>query len=187
MDASSSVNARARSQGWHSIQLETTRSILPPLDGAGSNHGRARISLQETLAGDIACPSPRERGLDDRPAADIQARGFRIDFSQHLRVEIDLHPRDGIHHLSAGEKSGDILTLIRHGCDGFGTAGLIFLCVLFIPGYFFFRGFPECHQMVVLPVIILPDFKNQRVEAPFHPAPLTKPKPTRIGAANIVT
>ena len=54
-----------------------------------------------------------------------------IEFSQHLRGEIDVHPLEGIHHLSARD-----FTLIRHACGGFGTDGLLFLTHFLHTGLF---------------------------------------------------
>jgi hypothetical protein len=48
--------------------------------------------------------------------------------------------------------------------------GFFFLGILFINGYFFSRGLPECHHLAGLTVIIVPNFKDQRVEPAFHPA-----------------
>jgi hypothetical protein len=126
MDASSTVNARARSQGWHSssskqLVLFCRRSTGP------DRTTDARGFLSRRLSPGISpVQAFANEGLDDRLAADIQASGFLIEVLQHLRGEIDAHPPDGIHHLSAGEKSGDILTLIRHARDGFGTDGISF-------------------------------------------------------------
>jgi hypothetical protein len=53
--------------------------------------------------------------------------------------------------------------------------GFFFLGILFIHCYFFSRGLPECHHLVVLTVIIVPNLKGQREQPAFHPARRTTP------------
>src|SRR5260370_31749928 len=48
--------------------------------------------------------------------------------------------------------------------------GFFFLGILFINCYLFSRGLPECHHLAGLTVIIVPNFKDQRVEPAFHAA-----------------
>jgi len=68
-----------------------------------------------------------------------------IEFSQHLRCEIDIHRLEGIHHLSAAKK--DILTLIRMPAVTSALMGFFCLRIFFIPCYFFVPGFPECRHI----------------------------------------
>src|SRR5437870_3009450 len=41
--------------------------------------------------------------------------------------------------------------------------------VFFIKLSFLASGSPQRHEVIVFPIIIFPDFKNHRMEPPFHP------------------
>jgi hypothetical protein len=66
------------------------------------------------------------QGFDHGLATDIQAGRLLIKFFEHFRGEIYIHPLNGIHHLSASEKPGDVLTAIRHLGNPLGADWLLF-------------------------------------------------------------
>src|SRR6266571_4394349 len=41
--------------------------------------------------------------------------------------------------------------------------------VFFIKLLLLARGSPQCHEVIIFPFIVFPDFKNHRMEPPFHP------------------
>jgi hypothetical protein len=102
-------------------------------------------------------------------AADIQASGFLIEFLQHLRGKIEVHPLDGIIRPPVENR---VTSLPWSAMRAMASAlmGFFFLGMLFINCYFFSPGLPECHHLAGLTVIIVPNFKDQRVEPAFHPA-----------------